>query len=57
MKTLVIQKTMIAEGTELGVGAQVDIRKASSPIIKLIQRNYRKDNRSVVGDVGYLLSL
>lgn len=57
MKTLVIQKTMIAEGTELGVGALVNIRKASFPILKLIQRNYRRDSTSVVGDVKYLLSL
>ncbi len=53
---LKINKTIIAEETELGEGAILLLEKATPPIIKLLRRNYENDPNCISGDIDYLFS-
>jgi hypothetical protein len=57
MNSILVQKTLFAESTEIGIGAIVALDKASPPIIQLMQRVYKKDNSSLSGNIDYLMSL
>ncbi len=52
-----INKTIIAEETELGEGAILLLEKATPPIIKLLQRSYKQDPTCISGDISYLLNI
>jgi len=49
-----INKTIIAEETEIGEGATLLLEMATSPIIKLLRRNYLQDPTCISGDIEYL---
>ena len=49
-----INKTIIAEETELGEGAILLLENATSPIIKLLRRNYEQDPTCISGDIEFL---
>ena len=49
-----INKTIIAEETELGEGALLLLGKATPPIIKLLRRNYNQDPNCISGDIEFL---
>lgn len=57
MKSLVVCKRIRAESTEIGIGAVVTLDRATSPIIKLLQRKYREDKTALQGDTAYLFTL
>ncbi|MGH1337270.1 MAG: hypothetical protein ACRBFS_14195 [Aureispira sp.] len=57
MKSLVVCKRIRAESTEIGTGAVVALDRATSPIIKLLQRKYREDKTYLEGDTAYLFNL
>ena len=49
-----INKTIIAEETELGEGAILLLEKATPPIIKLLRRSYNQDPTCISGDIEFL---
>ncbi len=51
-----INKTIIAEETEIGQGAIVLLNKATRPIIRLLRRCYSKDPTCISGNIKQLLS-
>lgn len=51
-----INKTIIAEETELGEGAVLLLKKATRPIIKLLRRSFNEDPTCISGDIEYLFS-
>ena len=51
-----INKTILAEETELGKGAVLLLEKATPPIIRLLRRLYLRDSSVVSGDVEYLFT-
>ncbi|MBI9037526.1 MAG: hypothetical protein JEY97_05275 [Bacteroidales bacterium] len=51
-----INKTIIAEETEIGVGLILPLEKLSPPIIKLLRRNYNQDPTCITGDIEFLFS-
>ncbi len=51
-----VLKPIVAEETELGVGAMVFLRCASKPMIKLLRERYQDDQTCLIGDIKYLFS-
>ena len=49
-----INKTIIAEETELGEGAILLLEKATPPIIKLLRIRYNQDPTCISGDIDFL---
>lgn len=52
-----INKTIIAEETELGEGAILLLESATPPIIKLLRRRYKEDPECISGDIEFLIEL
>ena len=55
-KKIKINKTIIAEETEMGVGVTLFLENATSPIVMLLRRSYNKDPNCISGDIEYLFS-
>ena len=53
-KQIKINKTIIAEDTELGEGAILLLEEATPPIVKLLQRSYKDDPNCIGGDIDNL---
>ncbi len=51
-----INKTIIVEETEIGLGAILFLEKATPPIIKLLRRQYKQDPTCMSGDIEFLFS-
>ncbi len=55
-KRVSIEKTLIAEDTELGKGAVLILPYATPPIIKFLRRRYKEDRACISGDIDFLFS-
>lgn len=51
-----VLKTIVAEETEIGVGAVILLRCASKQVITLLRRKYNEDNTQLIGDIDFLFS-
>lgn len=56
MRKVVIQKRLVGEEINLGIGATILLDRATPPIVKFIRMKYNEDPDCIEGDIRFLFS-